>query len=85
MIEEYKDSKTPIHKEHYGITIRMNVDLKKFRNTVIEAHHHRYKFWRNKCVKHVIWVEEVWDIGGQGLGNTLGLKTQDAVAVKESK
>ena len=45
MIEEYKDSKTPIHKEHYGITIRMNVDLKKFRNTVIEAQHHRYKFW----------------------------------------
>ena len=41
--------------------------------------------WRNNCVQHVIWVEEVWDIGCQGLGNTLGLKTLDAVVTKKSK
>ena len=30
-------------------------------------------------------VEEVWDIGEQGLGNILGLKTHDAIAIKEAK
>ena len=21
--------------------------------------------WKNKCVQHVIWVEEVWEIGAR--------------------
>ena len=25
--------------------------------------------WYNKCVQYMIWVEEVWDIGNQGLGD----------------
>ena len=38
--------------------------------------------WRNQCVQNMIRVEEVWDIEGQGIGNTLGLKTQNEVALK---
>ena len=41
--------------------------------------------WCNQCVQNVIRFEEVWEIGGQGLGKTLGLKTKDSVAIKESK
>ena len=41
--------------------------------------------WRNQCVQGITWVEEVWYIGGWGLGKTLGLNTQDAVAMKEYK
>ena len=39
----------------------------------------------NQCVQHVIWVEEVWEIGGRVMVNTLVLKTQDEVTIKESK
>ena len=36
--------------------------------------------WWNKCVQHVIWVEEVWEIGCyEGLWNTLVINTQDEV------
>ena len=31
--------------------------------------------WINQCGKHVMRVEEVWDIVGQGLVNTLVLNT----------
>ena len=33
----------------------------------------------------MICVEEVWEIGCKGLGNTLGLKSLDAVVTKKSK
>ena len=36
----------------------------------------------NQCVKYVIWVEEVWGIGGYVPGNILGQKTQDVVSIK---
>ena len=41
--------------------------------------------WLNQCVQHMIRVEEVYDIGIWGLVNNLGLKTLDAVTIKESK
>ena len=41
--------------------------------------------WLNKCIQHVIQVDEVWQIRCYGLGNTLVLKTMDTVAIKESK
>ena len=41
--------------------------------------------WRNQCIRPVIRVEKVWDIGGQGLGKNPGLKTQDKVTVKQYK
>ena len=41
--------------------------------------------WKDQCVKNVIRVEEVWDIRSYGLVNILLIKTQDVVAIKESK
>ena len=38
--------------------------------------------WLNKCVKHMIWVEEFWYIGCQGLGKTIGLNTMYEVSIK---
>ena len=38
--------------------------------------------WLNQCLRHLILVEEFWDIGFQVIGKTLGLNTQDAVAIK---
>ena len=35
--------------------------------------------WLNQSVRHVIRVEEVWEIGCQGIVNTLGFKTQFSV------
>ena len=40
--------------------------------------------WLHQCVQHIIWVEEVWDIGCQVIVNTIGIKTLDAVGIKES-
>ena len=37
--------------------------------------------WRNQCVQHVIQFEKVWETGCQGLGNTEGLKNQDAIEI----
>ena len=41
--------------------------------------------WQNQSAQHVIWIEEVWEIGCQGMGNTLGLNTWRVVAIKQSK
>ena len=43
------------------------------------------KIWLNQCVKNVIWVDKIWEIGCQGLGKNMGLKTLDTSAIKESK
>ena len=59
---------TKFNKDHANITFHRNTDVT----------------WLNNCVQHVIWVEEVWEIRCEDIGETLGLKTLGIIVIDES-